>query len=451
MELTWRSLFIAIPLGSLVVGASMAACGEAGERPRVADIDTPGHPNPFGEGGTSSEAGADAEAGAGADAEAGAPPDTCRNTIKDGAETDTDCGGNVCDKCRDGKTCIAKTDCAGDACLNGKCATPACTNVATDGDETDTDCGGSICPKCTFGKRCNQATDCVSGACTNNACSCPKGMVVAARAGGGGSYCIDEIEVTKAQYDKFLAAGVLITDQDPVCKPPTNGNFEPRAGWPPQVAPPYIQTPNAGKAFNMALPVHYVDWCDAFAYCKWANKQLCGAITGGPVAFDKANQADAGAWYNACSGQGNRTWPYSTQFEKTKCNGGEGLRLDAGAGGPLPQFNGYGFGGANQDLGIHYTNNGDDKGNYSIIEFAGCTGGVSGLYHMSGNVAEWEDSCDGTLPTSQCRVRGGSYTANDDQDKLRCAAERTEQRVPPPPSAGETDPLADIGFRCCLY
>ena len=120
------------------------------------------------------------------------------------------------------------------------------------------------------------------------------------------------------------------------------------------------------------------------------------------------------------------------------------------AGGPIAQQrNGYGSGGANQDRGIHASTNGDVNGNYTLIQFAQCAGGVTGLYHMTGNVAEWEDSCDGTQADSMCRVRGGSYTAGvDNQTGLACATMRSEQRVP---AEEDSELLADIGFRCCLY
>ena len=447
MRGSWHSLFKLTVLTTSVAAFGIAACTGSGSRPPTFEDRDGGYSGgpSLNEAGTSSEAG---------DGDGGVVPESCTNTVKDGNETDVDCGGNVCGKCIDGKSCIAATDCAGGACLSQKCATPACTNKETDGDETDTDCGGSICARCTIGKRCLQASDCVSGACGNNLCRCPKGMVETSRAGGGGAYCIDEIEVTKYQYDKFITANVLIDDQEAFCKPPVNKSFIPRGGWPVIEAPPsFPNQPNTGKAFNYSLPVHYVDWCDAYAYCKWAGKQLCGSVTGGAVAFDQANNAESGAWYNACSAQGALTYSYGNAFQAFTCNGGVDASFsDNAACGPVAnQRSGYGCVGRG-DEGIYSSNNGDVNGSYTIVYHAGCAGGVSGLYHMIGNVAEWENSCDGTLPTSNCRVRGGSYTAGPENDAvLRCTSNRIEQRVPPPPSAGEADPLADIGIRCCLY
>ncbi len=49
----------------------------------------------------------------------------------------------------------------------------SCTNGVRDGDESDVDCGGS-CSKCSDGKRCNSASDCMSGYCSlSNLCYTP--------------------------------------------------------------------------------------------------------------------------------------------------------------------------------------------------------------------------------------------------------------------------------------
>ncbi len=49
----------------------------------------------------------------------------------------------------------------------------SCTNGVRDGDESDVDCGGS-CSKCSDGKQCNSASDCMSGYCSaGNLCFTP--------------------------------------------------------------------------------------------------------------------------------------------------------------------------------------------------------------------------------------------------------------------------------------
>jgi formylglycine-generating enzyme len=60
---------------------------------------------------------------------------------------------------------------------------------------------------------------------------------------------------------------------------------------------------------------------------------------------------------------------------------------------------------------------------------------------MSGNVAEWEDSCATTNgQNDSCHIRGGSHYADSDTSHLRCDASDTTPRS----NFGEI-----IGFRCC--
>lgn len=49
----------------------------------------------------------------------------CMDTIKNGAETDTDCGGTSCSKCALTKSCMTANDCASAACYAKVCVTPA--------------------------------------------------------------------------------------------------------------------------------------------------------------------------------------------------------------------------------------------------------------------------------------------------------------------------------------
>jgi hypothetical protein len=123
-------------------------------------------------------------------------PVACNDKIRNGAETDVDCGGATCAGCARGLMCKAGTDCMQGVCTNGTCAcTPLtcdiigpvcgtfpdgcgasiscmsgcavlCNDQTKDGSETDVDCGGADCGQCTTGDQCARATDCDSGSCS---------------------------------------------------------------------------------------------------------------------------------------------------------------------------------------------------------------------------------------------------------------------------------------------
>lgn len=183
------------------------------------------------------------------------------------------------------------------------------------------------------------------------------------------TYCIDSTEVTQAQYAAFLAAdagGAFLPDSG-VCAWKTG--FEPRntnelCRWDPS------KNPN--------LPVACVDWCDAYAFCAWAGKRLCGAIDGGPVPWEGDADTDPNQdeWYRACSKAGTRRFPYGDVWQDEAC-----LDRDAGQ----------------QGVG--------DAGSRP-----GCVGGYDGLWDMVGSVFEFENSCSGDNgKTDLCKVRGGSW------------------------------------------
>lgn len=97
-------------------------------------------------------------------------PITCADELKNGTETDVDCGGSSCRKCAAGKSCTGDTDCTTRFCAANKCAVPSCTDRFKNGTETDVDCGGNGCAPCADNKSCAAATDCLSGICTANVC-----------------------------------------------------------------------------------------------------------------------------------------------------------------------------------------------------------------------------------------------------------------------------------------
>jgi hypothetical protein len=59
---------------------------------------------------------------------------------------------------------------AGAAGTAGDNEGPNCSNGLKDGDETDIDCGGSVCPACVEGKACMVAADCDGGECFAGIC-----------------------------------------------------------------------------------------------------------------------------------------------------------------------------------------------------------------------------------------------------------------------------------------
>jgi hypothetical protein len=103
---------------------------------------------------------------------------TCTDTVQDGDETDVDCGGGMfmgaaaCPPCANGKMCLVDADCVDGNCyVTGggmgqlTCHANLCMDGIKDGNETDIDCGGGTCPTCANGQHCMSGADCMSGMC----------------------------------------------------------------------------------------------------------------------------------------------------------------------------------------------------------------------------------------------------------------------------------------------
>lgn len=122
---------------------------------------------------------------------------SCTDSLKTGAETDVDCGGGICPACVNTKTCLVASDCQSNNCTNGICVTtPTCVDGVKNGSETDIDCGGS-CQQCATGKTCSINADCVNARCDSGVCrSCDDGLKTGAETdidcgGGNCSTCVD--------------------------------------------------------------------------------------------------------------------------------------------------------------------------------------------------------------------------------------------------------------------
>lgn len=209
------------------------------------------------------------------------------------------------------------------------------------------------------------------------------------------AFCIDATEVTQADYATFLAVvGVdkKVDDLPPRCAMKTTSHL-PGNGQDCQFNP--YQPDDAGK-----MPVGCVDWCDAYAFCRWADKHLCGAVGGGTSPDKQRTDPNKDEWYRACTGgTATRAYPYGTMFDANACNVG-------------------------------------NKGDLMTVPAkTTCNGGVDGVFDMSGNANEWSDSC----APGGCAERGGDFGDTEALD-VACSANVAE-----PPLTRRFQ----LGFRCC--
>lgn len=210
-------------------------------------------------------------------------------------------------------------------------------------------------------------------------------------------FCIDTTEVTNAEYAAFFASldgGSDAGDVPSFCAWKTSYRPSTWTGSPPTY-------PAGGEE----LPVHAVDFCDAWMFCRWAGKRLCGTLDGQPTPPAEAADAQASAWTYACSAGGARVYPYGASYVASACN------TDDIVGDP-------------EDVG----------------SFSGCQGGYPGIFDMSGNAWEWDDSCEPGGPTASCHVRGGSVARGEDE--VRCTTAVSTPR---------NDNAGNNGIRCCKY
>ncbi len=216
-------------------------------------------------------------------------------------------------------------------------------------------------------------------------------------------YTIDVTEVTRGQYEAWVATNPpLPASDDPICGKKQGYAADARcmtgAG-----SSDCGTTPHKVCKTNCELhPQVCVDWCDAYAYCAAVGKRLCGAIGSGANPFDDFVNPDKSQWFRACSAAGANDYPYSGEYNSANCN----------------VF--------------------DRSQDYKtvVVGFLEDCVTATGVYDLSGNVREWEDSCDSTDDT--CRQRGGSFGGND--FRISCAYGMSAKRY-----------LACdyYGFRCC--
>jgi formylglycine-generating enzyme required for sulfatase activity len=120
-----------------------------------------------------------------------------------------------------------------------------------------------------------------------------------------GSFSIDATEVTRGQYSAFLTAKQAnVSGQPGTCS--WNTSYIPTNSWPPKIT-------------EYDMPVAWVDWCDAYAYCAWSGRRLCGKIGRGSNALDDYANPALSQWMRAGVGASNTGYPYGNSYVSSKC------------------------------------------------------------------------------------------------------------------------------------
>lgn len=231
----------------------------------------------------------------------------------------------------------------------------------------------------------------------------------------GERYCVDSTKVTQRQYAEFLAANEGSPgSEDPTCKWNTsygpNFHDDTTSGGGCYVGPTFdgshvTESDWFSPETTPNRPVVCVDWCDAFAFCRWSGKRLCGRVGGGAVKTAEFADPKTSQWYNACSNQGATAYPYGDEYEAKECGLGEAPVL-------------------------------------ADVSAANACHAASGMfaevYGMSGLTSEWTDACEYSESAGMtlCVAPGGAGSA----EVARCDFAGLIA-----PEAGDSG----TGFRCC--
>ncbi|MCU0693395.1 MAG: SUMF1/EgtB/PvdO family nonheme iron enzyme [Polyangiaceae bacterium] len=211
-----------------------------------------------------------------------------------------------------------------------------------------------------------------------------------------GGYCVDATEVTGSAYKQWL--------QDQLSRPRLELDQPECCAWNQEISP----STDEACLVEDNRPVVCVDWCDAFAYCRAVGKRLCGKIGGGSVAMMDFADPALSQWTNACTSGGRNNFPYGDEFVANKCH-----VVGMSTAQPV-------------DVG-------------TSLACESNVDGYQGIFDLSGNVYEWEDSCANDIDgTAKCRIRGGSFS--DNSESVFCTYDNVSLR----------DQRVDrVGFRCC--
>lgn len=108
-------------------------------------------------------------------------PARCDDDVRNGSETDVDCGGSACPACGNGGTCERPADCQSGTCNQRTCAPPGCGDGVVQGDEDcddtgasaacDADCTLPVCGDGVINAAAGEACDTADGMCCSTTCT----------------------------------------------------------------------------------------------------------------------------------------------------------------------------------------------------------------------------------------------------------------------------------------
>jgi formylglycine-generating enzyme required for sulfatase activity len=231
---------------------------------------------------------------------------------------------------------------------------------------------------------------------------CVAKSLTIADATGASSFAIDVTEVTRGQYEAWTATSPTLPAKSDTDCGSTASYLE---------AATCMSKAEVCKTNCDHHPTVCVDWCSAQAYCKAVGKRLCGKVGGGANAFADQAKAEASQWYRACSSAGANAYPYGNVYSETAC------------------------------VGAGFASTSTTSTTTPVASVQTCQSsvpGYQGIFDLSGNVMEWEDSCASSGSSGGCRLRGGSFEENS--NILECGYGFSYVRT-------TTNPR--IGFRCC--
>jgi sulfatase modifying factor 1 len=214
-------------------------------------------------------------------------------------------------------------------------------------------------------------------------------------------FCIDNHEVTKAQYQEFLDANTTLQ---------TDGRCSFNTSY---MATGYVWS----SITDPNKAVAGVDWCDARDYCAWAGKRLCGKIGSGGLLYADHASVDS-QWYMACSQGGMRRFSYGTASADTAVS-----------------------------MRCHLDNANNATGNQAAVgAYPECKIVGTNVVDMLGNVQEWIDACEtnAAMPgDDRCKVVGGVWYFGASYSDCDFFDPASGMGIPRDMAEKHT------GFRCC--